>query len=109
NTSLPSGLKQSSHVFSCRAVVRAAPCLVFVEMGQRGAVAMNPKDLNRWQYLTRDGSVRWLKYSWGPATANTLAARLADGTWVVVAPSVDPASSVLEDLSKDGTVSALVA
>jgi hypothetical protein len=70
---------------------------------------MNPKDLNRWQYLTRDGSVRWLKYSWGPATANTLAARLADGTWVVVAPSVGPASSVLEDLSKDGTVSALIA
>ena len=70
---------------------------------------MNPKDLNRWQYLTQDGSVRWLKYSWGPATANTLAARLADGTWVVVAPSVSPARSVLEDLSKDGFVSALIA
>ena len=70
---------------------------------------MGPKDLNRWQYLTRDGNVRWLKYSWGPATANTLAARLEDGTWLVVAPSVGSASSVLEDLSKDGTVSALIA
>jgi hypothetical protein len=65
--------------------------------------------LNRWQNLTSDGSVRWLKYSWGPATANTLAARLEDGTWLVVAPSVGSPSSVLEDLSKDGTVSALIA
>lgn len=70
---------------------------------------MNPKDLNRWQDLTRDGSVRWLKYSWGPATANTLAVRLEDGSWLVVAPSVGSASSVLGELSKDGTVSALIA
>jgi|KBSSwiStaDraftv2_1062776.scaffolds.fasta_scaffold01867_2 hypothetical protein len=70
---------------------------------------MNLKDLNRWQHLTHDGSVRWLKYSWGPATANTLAVRLEDGTWLVIAPSVGSASSVLEDLSKDGTVSALIA
>lgn len=70
---------------------------------------MHPNDLNRWQHLTHDGSVRWLKYSWGPGTANTLAVRLEDGSWLVVAPSVDPADTVLEDLSKDGTVSALIA
>ena len=70
---------------------------------------MNLKDLNSWHHLTHDGSVRWLKYSWGPATANTLAVRLEDGTWLVIAPSVGSASSVLEDLSKDGTVSALIA
>jgi hypothetical protein len=65
--------------------------------------------LNRWQNLTSDGGVRWLKYSWGPATANTLAARLEDRTWLVVAPSAGSPSSVLEDLAKDGTVSALIA
>lgn len=65
--------------------------------------------LNRWQSLTSDGSVRWLKYSWGPATANTLAVRLVDGTWLVVAPSAGSPSSVLEDLAKDGAVSALIA
>lgn len=70
---------------------------------------MNPTPLHRWQNLTSDGSVRWLKYSWGPGTANTLAARLQDGTWLVVAPSVGSPSSVLEDLTKDGTVSALIA
>jgi hypothetical protein len=70
---------------------------------------MAPTPLNRWQTLTSDGSIRWLKYSWGPATANTLAARLQDGTWLVVAPSAGSPMSVLEDLSKDGTVSALIA
>ena len=70
---------------------------------------MNPTPLQRWQNLTSDGSVRWLKYSWGPGTANTLATRLQDGTWLVVAPSVGSPRSVLEDLAKDGTVSALIA
>jgi hypothetical protein len=70
---------------------------------------MNPNELNRWQDLTRDGSVRWMKYSWGPATANTLAVRLEDGNWLVVAPAVGSASSVLAELSRDGTVSALIA
>ena len=70
---------------------------------------MNPTALDRWQNLTSDGSVRWLKYSWGPATANTLAARLEDGTWLVVAPSTGSPSSVRDDLSKDGAVSTLIA
>jgi len=70
---------------------------------------MESTPLNRWQTLTSDGNVRWLKYSWGPGTANTLAVRLQDGTWLVVAPSADSPSSVLEDISKDGNVSALVA
>jgi len=62
---------------------------------------MNLKDLNRWHDLTRDGSVRWLKYSCGPGTANTIAVRLEDGNWLVVAPSVGSANSVLAELSKE--------
>lgn len=70
---------------------------------------MKATGLNTWQNLTRDGSVRWLKYSWGPGTANTLAVRLQDDTWLVIAPSAGSPSSVFEALSKDGTVSALIA
>ena len=70
---------------------------------------MNQSMLNTWTSLTRDGSVRSLKYSFGPATANTLAVRLEDGTWFVVSPATDPPPSVLDELAKDGAVSALVA
>lgn len=63
--------------------------------------------LHSWQNLTADGNVRGLKYSFGPGTANTMAAKLADGTWLVVSPSSgspDPALDALE-----GGVSALLA
>ena len=70
---------------------------------------MNRAVLNAWRPLSPDGSVRWLKYSWGPVTANTLAARLEDGTWLVVSPASSPTPAVLDELAKDGDVSVLVA
>lgn len=54
--------------------------------------------------------MRWLKYSfssWG--TANTLAIRLDDGSWLVVSPCSAPSPEALDVLSKDGGVSALLA
>ncbi len=60
-----------------------------------------------WENLTEDGGVRWLKYSFGPGTATTLAARLDDGQWLVVSPPRDPSAQVLDGLG--GDVSALVA
>jgi hypothetical protein len=64
---------------------------------------------NTWQNLSSDGSVRWLKYSFGPGRANTLAARLDDGTWLVVSPALNTGQEALEVLAKEGGVSALVA
>ena len=63
-----------------------------------------------WQNLTSDGGVRWLKYSfssWG--TANTLAIRLDEGSWLVVSPSSSPSPETFDVLAKDGGVSALLA
>jgi hypothetical protein len=62
-----------------------------------------------WVSLTDEGSLRALKYSFGPGTANTLAIRLDDETFVVVSPSIAPPSAVLDELAKAGGVSALVA
>jgi len=65
--------------------------------------------LHAWESLTSDGGVRALKYSFGIATANTLAARLDDGSWLVVSPASGAPASALDELAKDGPVSALVA
>jgi hypothetical protein len=70
---------------------------------------MNRATLHTWKSLTEDGDVRWLKYSFGPGTANTMAVRLEDGTWMVVSPPSGVPSSVIDDLAKSGTVTALVA
>lgn len=70
---------------------------------------MNRAALHVWRSLTSDGSLRSLKYTFGPVTANTLAVRLDDGSWMVVSPATGAPASVLEDLAKDGAVSALVA
>ena len=64
--------------------------------------------LHTWTDLAADGSVKAIKYSFGPATANTLAARLDDGTWLAVSPAAGLPEGALEELAKDG-VSALVA
>ncbi len=68
-----------------------------------------PATLHTWRSLTDDGSVRWLKYSFGPGTANTLAIRLDDGSWLVVGPPSGSPTPVLDALAHDGGVSALVA
>ena len=65
--------------------------------------------LHVWQNLTSDGAVRWLKYSFDPGKANTLAVRLDDGSWLVVSPSVGSPEGVYDALAKDGTVTALLA
>jgi hypothetical protein len=65
--------------------------------------------LQTWQSLTEDGNVLVLKYSFGVGRANTLAARLPDGTWLVVSPSAKSPSEVLEALAVKGGVSALLA
>ncbi len=65
--------------------------------------------LQAWHSLTSDQNVRGLKYSFGPGTANTMAVRLDDGTWMVVSPSSASPADVLDVLANDGGVSALVA
>lgn len=62
-----------------------------------------------WQPMTADGSVLALKYSFGPGTANTLAARTDDGSWLVVSPSAKSPPEVMEELAKQGPVRALLA
>jgi hypothetical protein len=59
--------------------------------------------------LTADGSVRVLSYSFGFGTANTLAAKLDDGTWLAISPSVGTPEEALQALADDGGVSALIA
>ena len=65
--------------------------------------------LHQWKNLVADGSVRGLKYSFGLGVANCMAARLDDGTWLVVSPAMGVPAAALDDLAKDGEVSALVA
>lgn len=60
-----------------------------------------------WEKLIDGGSVRWLKYSFGPSKATTLAARLDDATWLVVSPPRNPSAAAFEGLG--GDVSALLA
>jgi glyoxylase-like metal-dependent hydrolase (beta-lactamase superfamily II) len=62
-----------------------------------------------WRPLTPNGDVRWLKYSWGPATANSLAVRLRDRGWLVVSAPVGVAPDAADELASDGGVIALLA
>ena len=70
---------------------------------------MKGPHLDKWMPLTAGGDVQWLKYSFGPGTANSLAARLRDNTWWVVSPPSGAPASVYEALDQQGGVSALVA
>lgn len=70
---------------------------------------MSVPSLHTWVPLTPEGSVRWLKYSFGPGTANTLAVRQDDSTWLVISPSKGSPPSVFEELEKEGAVTALLA
>ena len=71
---------------------------------------MKGAHLNKWMPLTAEGGdVQWLKYSFGPGTANSLAAKLSDGTWWVVSPPSGAPASVYDALDQRGGVSALVA
>ena len=70
---------------------------------------MKGAHLNKWMPLTPDGGVQWLKYSFGPGTANSLAAKLQDETWLVVSPPSGAPNAVYDVLDQQGGVSALVA
>ena len=70
---------------------------------------MKGADLCTWKPLTEDGHVLWLKYSFGPGTANSLAAKLADNTWLVISPPGEAPAAVYDLLDQKGGVSALVA
>jgi hypothetical protein len=62
-----------------------------------------------WRPITREGDVRVLKYSWGPASANALAVRLSSEGWLVVSPPRGAPASVQDELAADGGVAALLA
>lgn len=62
-----------------------------------------------WRSLTADGNVRWLKYSWGPASASSLAIRLPHRGWLVVSAPVGASASAADELEADGGVALLLA
>lgn len=62
-----------------------------------------------WRKLTFHGSVRLLRYSFGPGSANTLAVRLEDGGWLVISPSLETPESAFVALEAEGPVRALLA
>lgn len=70
---------------------------------------MKGAHLYKWMPLTTDGSVLWLKYSFGPGTANSLAAKLEDRTWLVVSPPSEAPAAVYAALDQQGRAGALVA
>jgi hypothetical protein len=70
---------------------------------------MKGHHLNKWTPLTADGGVQCLKYSFGPGTANSLAIKLRDGTWLVVSPPSGAPACVYDALDQQGGVSALLA
>jgi hypothetical protein len=57
----------------------------------------------------REGELLWLKYSFGPGTANSLALKLRDGTWLVISPPSESPNYIYDELDRQGGVSALFA
>jgi hypothetical protein len=70
---------------------------------------MKGPHLFKWISLTTNRGVRWLKYSFGPGTANSLAVKLRSGSWLIVSPPSGAPESVYLELEQQGGVSALVA
>lgn len=70
---------------------------------------MKTDNLYRWQPLTADGRLLWLKYWWGPGSANSLAFRGSDDAWVVLSPASDAPDEVYRQLEDAAPVRALVA
>lgn len=65
--------------------------------------------LNAWEPLTPDGDVLWLKYWWGPGSANALAFRLRDGGWAIVSPPASAPDCVYDAIGSRGEVRMLIA
>ena len=70
---------------------------------------MSRPGLNVWAALAADDSMLWLKYWWGPGSANALAFKLRDGTWAIVSPPCDAPEHVYAEIARRGKVSALIA
>lgn len=70
---------------------------------------MTGVNLHRWLPLDEDGRVLWMKYSFGPGTANSLAVMLNDKTWMVISPASDAPESAYRALEERAPVGALVA
>lgn len=62
-----------------------------------------------WQPVLADGSVLVLKYSFGFGTANTMAIKLGDRSWLVMSPCVGAPVRALDELGDRGPVRALLA
>lgn len=70
---------------------------------------MKPGEHYAWEALGTGGNVRWLKYWWGPASANTLAYKLQGGSWAVVSPASRAPDRVFDELAALGPIAALIA
>jgi len=70
---------------------------------------MKAAHLYKWIPVATEGELLWLKYSFGPGTANSLALKLRDGTWLVISPPSESPNDIYDELDRQGGVSALVA
>jgi hypothetical protein len=62
-----------------------------------------------WTPLAGRDDLLWLKYWWGPGSANALAFRQTDGDWAIVSPPSDAPAAVFDDLAARGRVASLIA
>jgi len=62
-----------------------------------------------WTPLAGRDDLLWLKYWWGPGSANALAFRQADGDWAVISPPSDAPAAVFDALAAHGRITALIA
>lgn len=62
-----------------------------------------------WLPLTPGGGVRFLRYSFGPGTANSLAIRTEPRRWLVVSPPLESCARACDELAAEGDVVALLA
>ena len=62
-----------------------------------------------WTPLTAADDLLWLKYWWGPGSANALAFRQKDGDWAIISPPSDAPQTVFDQIALRGPVTALIA
>lgn len=62
-----------------------------------------------WQPFAADGHLLWLKYWWGPGSANALAFRQADGDWAIISPPSAAPAAVFDDIAARGRIASLIA
>lgn len=72
-------------------------------------MAESKDNLGTWKTLDSGRRVWQLTYSFGPATANTMAVKLDDGSFLVVSPATNISQNAMDELGMEGPVSALLA